>query len=223
MTVLLRSQGVPTRMVAGFASGEWDGVTRKYRVPAKAAHAWVEVYFPGYGWIEFEPTSSQAVFDYSSAEPDQPAQPAAAPQTRSTDSALTPIAIGLSGALGLGLIGALGYVLWRRTTQSRLAPEMQARHLYWETRRSLRSLGVEVLPSATPMEYRAACADRLADQPKLRHAIEAVIDAYIRAVFTATPPDRSDVIAARHSWRATWRDRLRLRLASRSRRQRLIG
>ena len=215
MTVMLRSQGVPARVVAGFASGEWDGLTRKYRVPAKLAHAWVEVYFPSYGWIEFEPTSSQEVFDYISPETEQPDLPAVSPQTRSADSSPTAIMIGAGIALLLGLMGVLSYFVWRRYTQSRLAPELQARRLYWDTRQALQPLGVEVALSATPLEFRAACADRLADQPRLRLAIDLAIDSYIRAVFTAMPLDRSDVIAAQRMWRATWRQRWLLRLQTR--------
>jgi hypothetical protein len=215
MTVMLRSQGVPARVVAGFATGEWDGLTRKYRVSAKLAHAWVEVYFPSYGWIEFEPTSSQEVFDYISTEPEQPEQLPETPQTRSADSSPTSIVIGMGLALLLGMMGVLGYFVWRGYTQARLTPEMQARRLYWETRRALHPLGVEVASSATPTEYRAACADRLADQPKLRQAIDLAIDSYIRAVFTATPPDRSDMIATQRLWRTTWRQRWLLRLQTR--------
>jgi hypothetical protein len=199
-------------VVAGFATGEYDGLTRKYRVPAKSAHAWVEVYFPGYGWIEFEPTSSQEVFDYISAETEQSDLPVESPQTRSADSAPTPIMIGLISALTLGLIGVLGYIVWRRYALSQLTPALQARRLYWETRRSLHTLGIDVAPSATPTEFRAACADRLADQPRLQQAINLAIDSYIRAVFTATPPDRSEMIEARRMWQVTWHQRLRLRL-----------
>jgi hypothetical protein len=212
MAVMLRSQGVPARVVAGFATGEYDGLLRKYRVPAKAAHAWVEVYFPTYGWIEFEPTASQEVFDYTGAETDRPDRLPEATQPRSAEAALAPIVIGAFTALMLGLIGAAAYIVWRRYAQSRLTPELQARKLYWETRRSLRRLGVEVMPSATPAEFRAACADRLADQPRLQNAVEAATDSYIRAVFTASPPDRSDVDMVRRAWRAAWKERLKLKL-----------
>ncbi len=60
--ILLRSVGVPTRMVVGFAQGEYSPPD-KYTVLQKDAHAWPEVYFPGIGWVEFEPTSSQPVLD----------------------------------------------------------------------------------------------------------------------------------------------------------------
>ncbi len=58
MVVMLRGLGIPSRMAAGFAAGEWDG--RQYIVREKDAHTWVEVYFPNYGWIEFEPTASRS-------------------------------------------------------------------------------------------------------------------------------------------------------------------
>ena len=58
MTMLLRSNGVPARMVAGYAQGDYLVEDGFYRVRASDAHTWVEVYFPNYGWIQFEPTAS---------------------------------------------------------------------------------------------------------------------------------------------------------------------
>ncbi len=57
--VLLRSQGVPARVAAGYARGELLEGSGTYEVRAGDAHAWVEVYFPGLGWVEFEPTPEQ--------------------------------------------------------------------------------------------------------------------------------------------------------------------
>jgi transglutaminase-like putative cysteine protease len=67
MVVLLRLEGVPARVVTGFATGAWEGRQARYRVSASDAHAWVEVYFPAYGWIEFEPTPSRSPFEYLEA------------------------------------------------------------------------------------------------------------------------------------------------------------
>ena len=57
--VLLRSVGIPARMVVGFAQGEFS-TPDLYAVRERDEHAWPEVYFPGVGWVEFEPTSNQA-------------------------------------------------------------------------------------------------------------------------------------------------------------------
>lgn len=62
MVVMLREVGVPARLVEGFTTGTYDSAANAYVVREQDAHAWVEVYFPQYGWIEFEPTPSQPPF-----------------------------------------------------------------------------------------------------------------------------------------------------------------
>jgi len=56
MTVMLRTQGIPARYVNGFLPGEYNDVGGDYIVRSSDAHSWVEVYFPDYGWIPFDPT-----------------------------------------------------------------------------------------------------------------------------------------------------------------------
>jgi protein-glutamine gamma-glutamyltransferase len=56
MAVMLRSIGIPARYVTGFLPGEYNDVGGDYIVRESDAHAWVEVYFPGYDWITFDPT-----------------------------------------------------------------------------------------------------------------------------------------------------------------------
>jgi transglutaminase-like putative cysteine protease len=56
MAVMLRTLGIPARVVNGFRSDEFNDLTGNYVVRAKDAHAWVEAYFPGYGWHAFDPT-----------------------------------------------------------------------------------------------------------------------------------------------------------------------
>ncbi len=55
MVMLLRELGVPSRYVLGYLPGKEQG-DGTWLVDQSAAHAWVEVYFPGYGWVEFDPT-----------------------------------------------------------------------------------------------------------------------------------------------------------------------
>ena len=61
MVIMCRALGIPARLAHGYAPGEYDPASDSYRVRQLDAHAWPEVYFPAYGWIEFEPTSSQPV------------------------------------------------------------------------------------------------------------------------------------------------------------------
>ena len=56
MAVMLRSVGVPTRLAAGYAPGQYYSDTGMHVVRDLDSHGWVQVYFPGYGWIDFEPT-----------------------------------------------------------------------------------------------------------------------------------------------------------------------
>jgi protein-glutamine gamma-glutamyltransferase len=60
MAVMLRTLGIPSRVVNGFRSDEFNDFTANYVVRAKDAHAWVEAYFPGYGWQTFDPTPGGA-------------------------------------------------------------------------------------------------------------------------------------------------------------------
>ena len=59
MVIMLRSLHIPARMAAGFAQGTYDPGSQSYLVRERDAHTWVEVYFPGAGWVEFEPTAAQ--------------------------------------------------------------------------------------------------------------------------------------------------------------------
>jgi transglutaminase-like putative cysteine protease len=54
---MLRSLGIPTRLVNGYGPGSYDTTINSYVVRGEDAHTWVEVYFPKYGWIPFEPTN----------------------------------------------------------------------------------------------------------------------------------------------------------------------
>jgi transglutaminase-like putative cysteine protease len=60
MAVMLRTLGIPSRVVTGFRSDEFNDLTGNYVVRAKDAHAWVEAYFPGSGWHTFDPTPAGA-------------------------------------------------------------------------------------------------------------------------------------------------------------------
>jgi hypothetical protein len=56
MAIMLRTLGIPSRIVNGFRNGQFNDLTSSYIVRASEAHTWVEVYFPNYGWSTFDPT-----------------------------------------------------------------------------------------------------------------------------------------------------------------------
>jgi transglutaminase-like putative cysteine protease len=56
MAVMLRALQIPSRLVNGFRTGDFNDLTSQYLVRSSNAHSWVEAYFPGYGWISFDPT-----------------------------------------------------------------------------------------------------------------------------------------------------------------------
>jgi transglutaminase-like putative cysteine protease len=62
MTVMARTLGLPARVAVGYAPGDRVRVG-VYEVREKNAHAWAEIYFPGYGWQIFEATKSIAPVD----------------------------------------------------------------------------------------------------------------------------------------------------------------
>ena len=60
MAVMLRMLGIPARVAVGFTSGTYDG--QRWTVTDHDAHAWVEAWFRGYGWVPFDPTPGRGTF-----------------------------------------------------------------------------------------------------------------------------------------------------------------
>jgi protein-glutamine gamma-glutamyltransferase len=60
MALLLRMGGIPARVATGFTTGAYDSATKRWLVSDVDAHAWVEAWFPHYGWITFDPTPPAA-------------------------------------------------------------------------------------------------------------------------------------------------------------------
>ena len=61
MVLMLRAQGVPARIVNGFRGGRWSNMTESYSIQGNYAHSWAEVYFPGHGWVVFDPTPGASI------------------------------------------------------------------------------------------------------------------------------------------------------------------
>jgi len=152
LVVLARSVGIPTRLADGFASGTRDSLTGQFVVRERDAHAWAEVYFPGIGWQQFDPTASV---------------PLAGDETTSGSW----IQAARHHALELGLIAAAlvfaasGAPALTARGRRRLA----RRNAGWATRslarleRIGRRVGRPRAPSETPREYATVLAAYLGD------------------------------------------------------------
>lgn len=68
MATMLRSLSIPARTASGYAEGTYDEESNLYYTTERDAHTWVEVYFPSYGWIEFEPTAGESPLSRPSGE-----------------------------------------------------------------------------------------------------------------------------------------------------------
>jgi transglutaminase-like putative cysteine protease len=122
MALMLRMDGIPARVAAGFLPGLYDDTTRRFVVRAVDAHSWVEVYFAGIGWVPFNPTPSRTtapVVRFPSARTATPAAAIAATvggaRVRGTDHPGAGLGqrgsrtglFGLSALIGLSLVGLL--------------------------------------------------------------------------------------------------------------------
>jgi protein-glutamine gamma-glutamyltransferase len=63
MALMLRFLGIPARVAAGFTSGSYDASKHEWKVTDHEAHDWVEVYFPGWGWMPFDPTPGRGLLN----------------------------------------------------------------------------------------------------------------------------------------------------------------
>jgi transglutaminase-like putative cysteine protease len=105
MALLLRMGGLPARVASGFTSGTYDKATGEWVVSDLDAHAWVEVWFPHYGWVRFDPTPASApARAQNAALPLLPTLPAhkPIPQAPRRDLAPTPVRSGATHPSGGG-------------------------------------------------------------------------------------------------------------------------
>lgn len=148
LTVMLRTQGIPARYVKGFAPGEpsltalGGAASQQYTVRASDAHAWVEVWFPGVGWLTFEPTPGFAAPAAGAASGDAASPALAGEQSQPDDAA---------AAAGRGEAAGARDAAGRLAAQLRAAAERGAHAL-------ADAAGVAM---ASPQWAKAACAAAL--------------------------------------------------------------
>jgi hypothetical protein len=65
MAVMCRIAGIPARVVVGYAPGTWDPESQSFVVRELDSHAWVELKFPQYGWVPFDPTAGASASPFT--------------------------------------------------------------------------------------------------------------------------------------------------------------
>lgn len=219
MTVLARAAGLPARFVIGYASGRYNPLEAHYVVTQADSHAWVEIYFPGIGWVEFEPTPSQPTPVRSNRIEIPPFTPDAPnPITWTEVSGFMRRLLRVAWRPAAALV--LLYVLWIGTETLRLnryAPPDLIQRLYGRLRRITRLVSGLPAPSQTAAEYAAALSAGLeAHQNRngfsrwllapARAHVRTLTGLYTQSLFAPRAPGRAEARHAVRTWSALgWR------------------
>jgi transglutaminase-like putative cysteine protease len=233
MNVMLRMLGVPSRQMSGFGQGILDDKTHQYVVNALDAHSWVEVFFPGYGWIPFEatpdgvnaPITRPLTRELLNAPipPSSEATPRARPVPKeppvdaggSTSSGAFPdiwrqALLAGGGVLLVVIIGILLAVRWLLAVKD--VPRIWRRLLFLGDR-----LRVPRHRGDTPQEFGGRLATLV---PPLDEEVRRLANLYTRASFRREGLSADELADARRAWQRirgsypglvvnAWRDALR--------------
>jgi transglutaminase-like putative cysteine protease len=197
MAVLLRDMGVPARLVQGFLPGSRDRQTGTELVFNSNAHVWVEVYFPGTGWVTFDPTggglaqlaplpsgkpvpsgarsSGNAALLTRPPETDPFAdEPGGSVAGRSRGTSLGPLAA--VGILLLVAVLGVAFIVWQRGPRSGTTADMA----YGTVTRLASRFGFGPRPTQTVYEFTGALGEIL---PASRPALETVAVAKVESAY----------------------------------------
>ena len=228
MVVMLRSLGVPSRLAVGYAlrADQKSAATNEYNVAENSAFAWPEVYFPGFGWVEFSPTPGLPTISRGGTEADplatgnevpapQPGlglenleeqfpdlgggEEAVAGVSSSTNYGRW-IVFGLGGTLAVVVVlatGGLTYA-WMRGLGG-----LEPVDLRWgQTVRLASWARMPPAASHTPREFARELGARV---PDLEDDIELLADAYVRHRYGREPIDEDEEGRLEQAWRAVRR------------------
>ncbi len=229
MAILLRAayptNPIPTRLVQGFLPGARTGTTET--VLNRSAHAWVEVYFPGYGWIPFDPTGGGVGRPSEIQEGPVIASPSlVVPSVDPREAELTPHApiinpsdgsqgpSGTSGptdatlalliaALLVLVVGGIALATWVRGPRGEMSPD----GAWLSMSRGASRLGFGPRPTQTIYEYATALGELV---PVARADLKTVADAKVETQYAKLRLGEDRLRAVRHAVRRLRVSMLRL-------------
>jgi len=224
MAVMARAVGIPSRVAVGYGRGEYNAEAGVYRVRDDNAHAWVEIYFPRYGWVEFEPTAAEPVIvrprppsdDANSSNNDRRARDQDDELDRLRDwldedfygGPFFPLETRprrtvwwVMGGL-LAVAAVIGGSYWWLEEKG-LGSLGWVQKAYARMTRFGRLLNVQERDPQTPYEYAAKLS---AEVPAGRGLIRRIAELFVKEQFSPHPTDEKESAAAWHDLRFTlWR------------------
>ena len=229
MTVMARSLGIPARFVAGYSQGEYEAQAGVYRVREANAHSWVEVYFPNYGWIEFEPTAAQPDIvrpTQSAASTDEQKAADEAAQKEARDlraeedkfgedqnvaggelpagQAVTSLPVAGQVGIGVALLGIMAVavaLLSRRARQRKpvALPPDMTLRIYERLERWATRVGLGRRPSQTPYEHTGQLIKAL---PEGEAPIRRITELYVQECFSPVAVTARDLEMLFSDWQS---------------------
>jgi transglutaminase-like putative cysteine protease len=191
MAVMLRSIGIPAREAVGYVPGSYNPITDLYEVQGKDAHAWVQVWFPHYGWQSFDPT---AVVPLANPSPGSALIHDAGRALRRLP--LVPLGVVLAVAIATALV-----LRWWRRRPATWALAMAGR-----IERAGARAGRPRRPGETLSEYASLLDDRAGDASGTWRALAWMVEA---SAYGLTEPSADERRRAEEVSRTASRDRRR--------------
>lgn len=236
MAVMGRLLHIPTRLVTGFSVGKYDPTRGVWSVSGSDAHSWVQAYFPGYGWLDFEPTpgyttQSQVATNHAPTpvatqpafkptptlksvpthisqkqQPDQTHQQAAQPEDSGSQLMLW-LALGLLVCAIIFFASAI--IIRRRRLLAATRPAVSS--LFWRACQVASWAGLGPKSWQTPYEYTEMLSRHL---PQKEASLWQLTDLFVRERWGATlhAPGKQEAISLERSWPALRARLLRLLL-----------
>jgi hypothetical protein len=217
---MLRSIGIPTRLVQGYGPGTFDEKLGRYIVRESDAHTWVETYFPQFGWIPFEPTADGTYFpiprgavastctidlticDANAGTDTQTVNPATRPDQGAGDTGDPTLRNGGLGAklpvaipTALALLVVLGAAVWLFI--SRYLRPRTVGGIWRRTALLSRLAGIETVLAETPLEFGRRLAKEV---PEASTPARALSEQFAVAAYAPPEVAASTREAALESW-----------------------
>jgi hypothetical protein len=201
MTIMARELGIPARVVEGYTNGKYDVKQNQWVIRGTDAHSWVQIYFAGYGWVNFEPSASFSTFSrpivssnsvITNGGTNNPKASGKHAQGRLPDNtvsgntslALSPsqqqaqlrqtISLTLVGFILLFLAGLVCFSIWWRRLYQGYSLSTQ---VYGRICKLANWAGISLKPSQTPYEYMQTLAEAA---PGEAMTLERLGDIYVR-------------------------------------------